>query len=469
MRQPALRPLFQTRSVIESLQAWSRVPAGRLSAVEAVRERMRAEAFPRAATPGEGFEAFWERTLQAGFVRLPPAAASAPALRPAALAPLLTASATAHGELELWLHPSHALRDGRGANNGWLQELPDPITKVTWDNVACVAPSRAKQLGWTDGQLVELSAGGRKVTVPVVVQPGTHPRVVAVALGYGRTGAGAVGNGVGADAYPLSELRAGRVRFARPVEVRAAGGSRPLALSQIQSSLEGRPMVREATLTAFLANPAAGNPEEEPLESAWGEHPVPGPNWGLAVDLTACTGCGACVVACQAENNIPVVGRGRGAPQPRDALDAHRPLLRRRRPTSPEVLHQPMMCQHCDNAPCETVCPVLATVHSRRGAQPAGLQPLRRHPLLRQQLPATRCGASTGSTTATTTRSRGWCSTPTWSCARRGVMEKCTLCVQRIQEAKAEAQRDGRAARRRRRRAPPASRAARPRPSCSAT
>ncbi|MGZ6097345.1 MAG: TAT-variant-translocated molybdopterin oxidoreductase, partial [Myxococcaceae bacterium] len=440
VRQPALRPLFQTRSAIESLQAWSRVPAGRLSAVEAVRERLRADVFPKAAATGEGFEAFWERTLQAGFVRVPGDVLPS-AVRPAALAPLLAGSATVRGELELWLHPSHALLDGRGANNGWLQELPDPITKVTWDNVACVSPSRARQLGWTDGQLVELTAGGRKITVPVVVQPGTHPRVVAVALGYGRTAAGAVGNGIGADAYPLAEVKAGRVRFARPVEVRAAGGSRALALSQVQSSLEGRPMVREATLTAFLANPAAGNPEEEPLESAWGEHPVPGPKWGLAVDLSACTGCGACVIGCQAENNVPVVGP--------DEVRRNRDMswIRIDRyyagdPEAPEVLHQPVMCQHCANAPCETVCPVLATVHSADG--------------LNQQV-YNRCVGTRycANNCPPKVRRFNWFDyqhddpvsrlvlNPDVVVRSRGVMEKCSLCVQRIQEGRATARRDG--------------------------
>ncbi|HSP20442.1 MAG TPA: 4Fe-4S dicluster domain-containing protein, partial [Myxococcaceae bacterium] len=440
VRQPALRPLFQTRSAIESLQAWSRVPAGRLSAVEAVRERLRAEVFPRAAAGGESFEAFWERTLQAGFVRVPVEVAPT-TVRPAALAPLLASSVTARGELELWLHPSHALLDGRGANNGWLQELPDPITKVTWDNVACVAPSRARQLGWTDGQLVELEAGGRKVTVPVLVQPGTHPRVVAVALGYGRTAAGAVGNGIGADVYPLGEVKAGRVRFARPVEARATGGSHPLALAQVQSSLEGRPLVREATLTAFLANPAAGNPEEEPLESAWGEIPVLGPKWGLAVDLSACTGCGACVIGCQAENNIPVVGPEE-VRRNRDMSWIRIDRYYAGDPEAPQVLHQPVMCQHCANAPCETVCPVLATVHSADG--------------LNQQV-YNRCVGTRycANNCPPKVRRFNWFDyqhddpvarlvlNPDVVVRSRGVMEKCSLCVQRIQEGRAAAKREG--------------------------
>jgi len=452
VRQPALRPLFQTRSVIESLQVWSRVPAGRVSAHEAVRERLRAEVFPGASTAGETFEAFWERTLQAGFVRVPTESPTI-TLRPGAMGPLLASSlpsqesprgATAGGpgELELWLHPSLTVGDGRGANNGWLQELPDPITKVTWENVACVAPSRAKALGWADGQLVRILAGGRTVTVPVVVQPGTHPRVVALALGYGRTGAGAVGNGVGADAFPLAEVRAGRVRFSRRAEVRTAEGRRELARSQVHASLEGRNHVREATLAAFLENPTAGNPEEEPLGSAWGEHPVLGPKWGLAVDLSACTGCGACIIGCQAENNIPVVGRAE--------------VLRNREMSwiridryyagdaeNPEVLHQPVMCQHCANAPCETVCPVLATVHSAEG--------------LNQQV-YNRCVGTRycANNCPPKVRRFNWFDyahddpverlvlNPDVVVRTRGVMEKCSLCVHRIQEGRAQAKREGR-------------------------
>ncbi len=452
VRQPALRPLFQTRSALESLQTWSGVPAGRVSAHEAVRERLRAEVFRGAAAAGEGFEAFWERTLQAGFVEVK-AGAAAPALRPGALGPLLAASAapgesvmgassSAPDELELWLHPSLTLHDGRGANNGWLQELPDPITKVTWDNVACVSPARARQLGWTDGQLVQVSAGGWTVTVPVVVQPGTHRNVLALALGYGRTGAGAVGNGIGADAFPLAEMRGGRVRFSRRARVRSAEGRRDLARSQVHASLEGRPHIREATLAAFLADPAAGNPPEEPLDSAWGAHPVPGPKWGLAVDLSACTGCGACIVACQAENNIPVVGRTE--------------VLRNREmswmridryyagdPESPEVLHQPVMCQHCANAPCETVCPVLATVHSAEG--------------LNQQV-YNRCVGTRycANNCPPKVRRFNWFDyrhddpverlvlNPDVVVRSRGVMEKCSLCVHRIQEGRAQAKRQGR-------------------------
>ncbi|HVP59725.1 MAG TPA: [Fe-S]-binding protein [Myxococcaceae bacterium] len=452
LRQPALRPLFQTRSVIESLQVWSRLPAGRVSAHEAVRERLRAEVFPLAATAGEPFEAFWERTLQAGFVVLP--AESPPtAVRPGGLAPLLASSAAPKEpemgastgspvEVELWLHPSLTVGDGRGANNGWLQELPDPVTKVTWDNVACVAPSRAKRLGWTDGQLVQVVAGGRTLTVPVIVQPGTHPKVVALALGYGRTGAGSVGDGVGADAFALAEFRAGRVRFSRRADVRPAGGRRELARSQVHASLEGRNHVREATLAAFLGDPAAGNPEEEPLDSAWGEHPVTGPSWGLAVDLSACTGCGACIVGCQAENNIPVVGRAE--------------VLRNREmswiridryyagdPENPEVLHQPVMCQHCANAPCETVCPVLATVHSAEG--------------LNQQV-YNRCVGTRycANNCPPKVRRFNWFEyphddpverlvlNPDVVVRSRGVMEKCSLCAHRIQEGKAQAKREGR-------------------------
>jgi molybdopterin-containing oxidoreductase family iron-sulfur binding subunit len=441
VRQPALRPLFQTRATVESLQFWSRLPAGRVSAHEALRARVRSEVFPRAATPGEAFEAFWERALQAGFVQLP-AEAPVAALRPGALGTLLAGSGGSRGEIELWLHPSLTVGDGRGANNGWLQELPDPITKVTWDNVAAVAPSRARQLGWSDGQLVELSAGGRKVTVPVVVQPGTHPCVVALALGYGRTGAGAVGNGVGVDAYPLAEVRSGRVQLTRPVEMRAGAGSRPLARSQVHASLEGRPHVREATLTAFLADPAAGNPAEEPMESAWARHPTPGPRWGMAVDLSACTGCGACIVGCQAENNIPVVGR--------DEVLRNREMSWMRvdryyagDADNPEVLHQPVMCQHCANAPCETVCPVLATVHSAEG--------------LNQQV-YNRCVGTRycANNCPPKVRRFNWFDyrhddpverlvlNPEVVVRSRGVMEKCSLCVHRIQEGKAEAKRQGR-------------------------
>ena len=428
LRQPALAPLFDTRAQVESLFAWAGAPA---IALDTLRERLRTEAFPRARVPAASFEAFWRRGLQDGFIET----AEAPlALRfdPAGLPKIAPEPAP---ELELWIYQKVALRDGRLGNNGWLHELPDPITKVTWDNYACLSPAHAARAGIRrDGRLVTLTAGGRSLTLPALVQPGTHDRVVAIARGYGRTGAGPLGNGVGVNIAPLSRSTAATLTV--------TADRRELARSQMETSQQDRELVREATLADFRSDAAAGNPPEEPLHSIWPGHASRGHRWGLAVDLSACTGCGACVVSCQAENNIPVVGReevGRRREMHWMRIDRYYAGS----PVNPRVVHQPVMCQHCANAPCETVCPVLATNHS-----PEGLNQQAYNRCVGTRYCANNCPPKV--------RRFNWFDyrhddplsrlvlNPDVVVRTRGVMEKCSLCVQRISEGKALAKREGR-------------------------
>ncbi|GHG63252.1 TAT-variant-translocated molybdopterin oxidoreductase [Comamonas sp. JC664] len=444
LRQPAVAPLHETRSAVESLLQWAGAPQPHY---DFLRARWEAEVFPQAG--GVSFSAFWDDALRRGVVLLPVPLAEAPAFREEGLAKAWKGAARPPGEWELVLYPTVAVRDGAPANNGWLQEVADPITKATWGNPACIAPARAKALGLKDGDVVKVRAGDRTVSVPVLVQAGTHPAVIAVPVGYGRTHAGRVANGIGVNAYPLTAVREGRARHAVPgVTVEATGARQPLALTQTHHRLEGRPHVREAELAAFLANPRAGNEVQAGHGggghslSMWSGHEYNGHRWALAVDLSACTGCSACVVSCQAENNIPSVGRDE--------------VLRRREmhwmridryyqgdEANPQVVHQPMMCQHCENAPCETVCPVLATVHSSEG--------------LNQQV-YNRCVGTRycANNCPTKVRRFNWFDyphdeplermvlNPDVVVRSRGVMEKCSLCVQRIQETKAAANREGR-------------------------
>jgi len=438
LRQPALMPLFETRAAVESLSAWS---AGKKHTQhELLCARAEAELYPRALHKEPRFDLFWTRALHDGFVETEetplPASFSVAQLGSLFALPLATPSDT-----ELWLHSSVALRDGRWSNNAWLQELPDPLTKTVWDNAACIAPARATALGLDDGDLITVTANGRSITLPVLVQPGTHPATLAIAIGYGRTAAGNIGNGVGVNAFPLLSGRGPARNFIEARLVKS-GGQKPLARSQTQASLEGRPHIRTATLAAWSADPGASNPEEEKLDSLWSGHEYPGHRWGMAIDLGSCTGCSACVISCQAENNIPAVGR--------DEVSRGREMhwLRLDRyfagePDSPEVLHQPMLCQHCTNAPCETVCPVLATVHSSEG--------------LNQQV-YNRCVGTRycANNCPPKVRRFNWFEyrhddpverlalNPDVVVRSRGVMEKCSMCVQRIQEGKALARRDGR-------------------------
>lgn len=445
LRQPTVRPLFETRSAFESFLRWAGESA---TEEDYLRSRWESQVFPRVKGAPPSFVPFWDGALQDGFAELADEAEAQYVFHPEALASILAshpARGGAPAELELSLHEKVSLRDGRLANNAWLQELPDPISKVTWANYAVVSGALATETGVSEGDLVTLTAQGQSITLPVVVEPGVHPRVVAVAVGYGRTAAGSKGNGVGANAYPLGRTEAGRPRRDVPgVTIVRAAGHKDLARSQTHSSQEGRGIVREAMLGAPLpaaGHEAAGHDGKRRL-SMWPGHAYPGPKWEMTVDLTACTGCSACVIACQAENNIPSVGE----------LE----VLRRREmhwiridryfegsADEPAVVHQPMMCQHCDNAPCETVCPVLATVHSSEG--------------LNQQV-YNRCVGTRycANNCPPKVRRFNWFDyphddplermvlNPDVAVRSRGVMEKCSFCVQRIQEGKARAKAEGR-------------------------
>jgi MoCo/4Fe-4S cofactor protein with predicted Tat translocation signal len=447
LRQPAVAPLHDTRPVVESLLLWAGAPR---SHYDFLRERWQAEVFPRAGAAGQDFGAFWDDAVRRGVVTLPATPVAAPAFREDGLAKALAGVARASVDWELVLYPTVALRDGALANNGWLQEVPDPITKVTWGNPACIAPARAKALGLSDGDVVRVRSGAKTVELPVLIQAGTHPSVIAVPVGYGRTKAGRIADGIGANGYPLASVVGGQARRAVPgVTVEATGEQQPLALTQTYNRLDGRPHVREAELAAFLANPRAGNeeheahggPDKHPL-SIWSGHEYKGHRWALAVDLSACTGCSACVVSCQAENNIPSVGRD----EVLRSREMHWMRIDRYYAgdeANPQVVHQPMMCQHCENAPCETVCPVLATVHSSEG--------------LNQQV-YNRCVGTRycANNCPTKVRRFNWFDykhdeplermvlNPDVVVRSRGVMEKCSMCVQRVQEAKASANREGR-------------------------
>jgi molybdopterin-containing oxidoreductase family iron-sulfur binding subunit len=341
---------------------------------------------------------------------------------------------------ELHLYEGVPLRDGRHANNPWLQELPDPITKVTWGNVASIAPALAQQLGLGDGDIVSLKTATREIELPVFVQPGQASRTISVALGYGRTQSGKAGRNVGVNAYPLTSMdRALRSYAVSNVTLTKTGRRQALAATQTHFSMEGRPIVLETT-AAELASEAHEAREEHPTlwaERARGDHA-----WGMAIDLNACTGCSACLVACQAENNVPVVGK--------DQVERTRIMhwIRIDRyyggpPEDPHTVHQPMMCQHCEHAPCETVCPVLATSRSSEG--------------LNQQV-YNRCIGTRycANNCPYKVRRFNWYNytdnplfdfnmanpvgrlvlNPDVTVRSRGVMEKCSMCVQRIQAGK---------------------------------
>ncbi len=489
--QPTLPPLREARTLRECLARWS---GDRRTDRELLRDHWREAFDARRPAAGEPFEVWFDGVLERGFTELPPASSThAFAEEPARAALLRIArapsTAPADGALRLVLHPTVGLLDGRGAHNPWLQELPDPVTKTTWGNHAALAPADAARLGLTDGDVVRLSAADAStpapLELPVLVQPGQQPGVVAVALGHGVRGTDRFtdvgpdwlegrptvepGETVGADAGAWRAFVDGAWALdARDVSLVPTGGRRELACTQDHHELAvpehlapPRGKVRDAVrLLPFVAaaadraapgaapgGHAAGGAAHGAVAGhaavdLWSEdHPAPR-RWGLAVDLAACTGCSACVVGCQAENNVPVVGR--------DEVRRHREMswLRIDRYYADvgdgdvDVVHQPVMCQHCGHAPCETVCPVLATMHSSEGLN---TQVYNR--CVGTRYCANNCPYKTRRFNwfeyGAEDRLQNMVLNPEVTIRSRGVMEKCSLCVQRIQRGKAEARRRG--------------------------
>jgi molybdopterin-containing oxidoreductase family iron-sulfur binding subunit len=366
-------------------------------------------------------------------------------------------AAATSSALEIVFQTDPSVHDGRYANNGWLQELPKPLTKITWDNVALVSPATAKRLGISEdlagrggehGQMiasvVELRYGGRTVRAPAWIMPGHADESVTVYLGYGRTRAGSVGTDRGFNAYLLRPSAA--LSFAPGLEVRNTGETYALACTQAHHSMEGRDLVRSASLDEYHARPDFARTEADDPKQAISLYPgwkYEGYAWGMAIDTSTCVGCNACVVACQAENNIPVVGRE----EVMHAREMHWLRIDRYYAgalENPQIVFQPVPCQHCENAPCELVCPVEATSHSSEGLN---------------EMTYNRCVGTRYCSNNCPYKVRRFnffeyadYQTPVVKLQRnpevtvrsRGVMEKCTYCVQRIQYAKINAEREGR-------------------------
>jgi molybdopterin-containing oxidoreductase family iron-sulfur binding subunit len=363
--------------------------------------------------------------------------------------------------LELVFRPDPTVWDGRFANNGWLQELPKPLTKLTWDNAALVSLATAEKLGVTNGDVVEIGSKGRRVQAPVLVLPGHAEGSMTLHFGYGRARAGRVAKGAGFDVFAL--WTSDGLGFVPGASAQPTGENRPLATTQMHRNvdwkLQGeaekeRGLVRVATLAEFQANPRfahAGEHGQEPPRSQTLYHdditpkdPIaPDYQWGLVVNLNACTGCGACVLACQAENNIPVVGRD----QVLRSREMHWLEIDRYYegdPASPAVHHQPRMCMHCEKAPCEVVCPVGATMHDHEG-----LNVMVYNRCVGTRYCSNNCPYKVRHFNFLQygdlrTPSLALLNNPDVTVRTRGVMEKCTYCIQRISEARQTAEAEGR-------------------------
>ena len=364
------------------------------------------------------------------------------------------------------------VHDGRFANNGWLQELPDAMTKLTWDNAALISPATAGALGLENEDLVTVASGGRELELPVWQVPGQADNTVTLDLGYGRdfpgriaSAANAESHGPGRNAYLLRTSEA--PDLARGT-LSPTGGTYPLAQTQDHHSMEGRPIVREADLDYFEGHPdfATAHSEKPHENSMWDEWTYEdSPQWGMTIDLNACVGCNACMIACQSENNVPIVGKE----QVMEGREMH--WLRIDRyfsdegefagmlqdlvhdlPSEPQTSFQPVPCMQCENAPCEQVCPVAATVHDSEG-----LNAMVYNRCIGTRYCSNNCPYKVRrfnyfNFTKDTPEVMKLGKNPDVTIRSRGVMEKCTYCVQRISRAKVDAKQDGAVRGRRRRR-----------------
>ncbi|MVN21153.1 TAT-variant-translocated molybdopterin oxidoreductase [Mucilaginibacter arboris] len=471
--QPTINPVYNTRQAEQSLLIWTDNPVKDYYSF--VKNNWETNILPQVGLTGQ---AGWETLLQNGVVKTAGAPVTAYTFNKDLnviaqniinRSNQLTASGA--NAVELLVYETVNMGDGRKANNPWLQELPEPVSKVTWDNFVAIAPKFAEKLGIKEGDVLKVSSGSHTVELPVLLQPGQAQGTISVALGYGRTLSGKVGTGVGKNAFPFFTFKNGTFQTAAPASISTTGDVYILAQTQTHHSYEGRNIIRETSFDKYLKDPSSANGRHEAEHKTytlWPEYNRPEYNWVMAIDLNACTGCGACIVACNVENNIPVVGKDEvrrrremhwiridryySFKEGNENVTEEREIDKLEDLDNVSVIHQPMLCQHCDHAPCETVCPVLATVHSSEG-----LNHMAYNRCVGTRYCANNCPYKV--------RRFNWFNY--WNDSRfdnylnnehtqlvlnpdvttrfRGVMEKCTMCIQRIQGGKLKAKIDQRA------------------------
>jgi molybdopterin-containing oxidoreductase family iron-sulfur binding subunit len=440
--QPLIAPLYESHDIVEVL---SLINTGtEQKSYEIVR------AIWADYTPSSDFDQNWRKILHDGLLDGSQMSTVFPSLNGRALADYLNqyplrSYIPNQNNFELSFQTSPAVYDGRYANNGWLQELPDTVTKLTWDNAALMSHTTARHLGVKNEDVIVLNLQGRELSVPVWILPGQAHFSVTLPLGYGRTSAGRIGNGVGANAYSLRTANA--PGFDLGLMVRKTLDTYPLASTQDHGSMEGRPLVRESTIDDYRNDPkfAEEMVKHLPLVSLWDEHGYEeGYQWGMSIDLNACTGCNACAIACQSENNIPIIGKE----QVKNGREMHWIRLDRYFAgdlENPEIVHQPVACHHCEMAPCEQVCPVAATVHDEEG-----LNVMTYNRCIGTRYCSNNCPFKVRrfnffNYTKDLPEIVQMAQNPDVTVRSRGVMEKCTYCVQRISAAKITAKNEQRA------------------------
>ncbi len=427
--QPLIAPLYEgSKSAHELIAALSGAPS--IKGYDIVKNYWKTQ------NQAADFERFWERALHDGVL-----ANSASTEKNVTASSSFIASIPELKEdsgMELLIRADANAYDGRFANNGWLQELPRPLSKITWDNAALISPATAKKFQLENEDIVELRCNNRTIKAPVWIMPGQAEDSVTVHLGYGRTLAGHVGNNVGFNAY---RIRSSNAMWNIPgLTVTKVSGHYPISTTQEHQVMEGRDIVRSYTMEEFLKHP---HEKHEELPSLYPTYEYKGYAWGMAIDLNSCVGCNACVIACVAENNIPIVGKlevKRGREMHWIRIDRYYEGS----VDAPKIHHQPIPCMHCEDAPCELVCPVNATNHSSEGLN---------------QMVYNRCVGTRYCSNNCPYKVRRFnfflysdLKTPSIQLGRnpdvtvrtRGVMEKCSYCVQRINQARIDSEREDR-------------------------
>ena len=453
LAQPTIQKLFDTRQAQESLLLWSGKDVNYYDFLK----KQWNENYYSSGTKYANFTDFWNHCLQDGVFNNSKLNGVGDTTFNFDINSVLDKSEIADTGLELHFYENSTIGSGKHTNNPWLQETPDAVSKVCWDNYAAVSPKFAEDNSLKTGDVILLN---KKVEAPILIQPGQTYGSISLAVGYGRTVTGIAGKDVGVNAFKLLEFK-DKVRN-NPIAVsfEKIEKKHEFAMTQTHNSMEGRPLIRETTLPEYVDNHAAGNELHEKIEhhldSLYEQHKFEGHHWGMTVDLNSCIGCNACVVGCTAENNVPVVGKK----EVQRVHEMHWIRIDRYyagNPENPEVARQPVMCQHCDNAPCENVCPVAATTHSDEGINQMAYNRCIGTRYCNNNCPykvrrfnwfdytqADALPANTMDPTGMTLDLPRMVLNPDVTIRAKGVMEKCSLCVQRIQDKKLQAKLDGR-------------------------
>ena len=439
IQQPAIRPLYNSRAFEDSLITWIKA-----SGQTPLKAKNFYNYIKNYWTQKRGLN-FWELFLKKGVTGAKKISTSPTRFfKEQAFYTLKAKKSPQEDTYVLSLYESSALKQGDLSNVAWLMEFPDPVTKICWDNYLSLSPATAFKENLKEGEVVSLTNSYTSLKAPVHIQPGQEDSTLALAVGYGRTKAGSLGNHKGVNAYPLAFTKQGIVFSAQGFSLKKTGRFIPLANVQGHHSMEGRDIILETNLQEFKKDPSSGLPHHHKVPSMWSKHKYKGHKWGMVIDLNSCNGCGTCVLACQSENNIPTVGK-KYVLEGREMHWIRVDRYYKGDAKNPSVAHQPVVCMHCDNAPCETVCPVLATVHSDEGT----------NDMIYNRCVGTRYCSNNcpykvrrfnwfDYTSQKKQEPLNLVLNPEVTVRHRGVMEKCTFCIQKIQQGKARAKKENR-------------------------